>query len=166
MHGILELDNSIGELTLGKELKDYHLLNDDIIEIELTANRGDCLSINGVARELAAYYNLRMIEQDFTVEHNDLGIGQILDVDASNNIDSKYIYKATDMKNFTLPVLYKVRVGILDNFKECDIQDIVTYVTHSTGVILNAYARDDFKASKTDIAKLEIKKINKGLIQF
>ena len=44
--GILELDDSIGEVILGKELRDYPKLNDEIIEIELTANRGDCLSIN------------------------------------------------------------------------------------------------------------------------
>ena len=55
--GILELDDSIGELVVGKPLNEYPLLNDDIIEIELTANRGDCLSIHGIARELCAFYN-------------------------------------------------------------------------------------------------------------
>ncbi|RXJ68854.1 phenylalanine--tRNA ligase subunit beta [Halarcobacter ebronensis] len=161
-HGILELDESIGKLSLGKELKDYPLMNDDIIEIDLTANRGDCLSIHGVARELAAFYNLRLIEQDFTVEPNDLGIGQILEVESSNNIDSKYIYKATDMKDFKMPVLYKLRIGILEKFKECDIRDFITYVSHATGVILNAYARNDFKTNKSDIAVLEIKKDKQG----
>ena len=34
--GILELDDSIGELILGKELKDYPKVNDEIIEIEET----------------------------------------------------------------------------------------------------------------------------------
>ena len=43
--GIMELDDSIGELKIGKELNEYSLINDEIIEIELTANRGDCLSI-------------------------------------------------------------------------------------------------------------------------
>ena len=62
--GILELDDSIGELVIGKELSEYKLLNDDIIEIELTANRGDCLSINGVARELCAFYNIPLTEQE------------------------------------------------------------------------------------------------------
>ena len=75
--GILELDSSIGELVLGKELNEFKLLNDDIIEIELTANRGDCLSINGVARELAAYYNLTMPEFEKNIEYNDIGIGQV-----------------------------------------------------------------------------------------
>ena len=60
--GIMVLDNSIGELILGKELKDYPKVNDEIIEIELTANRGDCLSINGIARELSAFYNIPFIE--------------------------------------------------------------------------------------------------------
>ena len=35
-----------------EDFKDYPSLNDDIIEIGLTPNRGDCLSILGVAREL------------------------------------------------------------------------------------------------------------------
>ncbi len=43
--GIMVLDDSIGELVLGKEFGEYELVNDDVIEIELTANRGDCLSI-------------------------------------------------------------------------------------------------------------------------
>ncbi|XPV82146.1 MAG: YtpR family tRNA-binding protein [Halarcobacter sp.] len=63
--GILELDESIGKLEIGKELKDYPFLNDDVIEIELTANRGDCLSINGVAREISAFYsNKPLIEKE------------------------------------------------------------------------------------------------------
>src|SRR5574344_676673 len=56
--GIMVLDDSIGELILGKELSEYKLLNDDIIEIGLTPNRGDCLSIHGVARELSAFYEV------------------------------------------------------------------------------------------------------------
>ncbi|MGB3751620.1 MAG: phenylalanine--tRNA ligase subunit beta, partial [Arcobacteraceae bacterium] len=56
--GIMELDNSIGELKIGKELNEYSLINDEIIEIDLTANRGDCLSINGVAREFSTYFNI------------------------------------------------------------------------------------------------------------
>ncbi len=79
--GILELDNSIGELIVGKELNEYKLLNDDIIELELTANRGDCLSIHGIARELSAYYNISMYEKDVITEYNEFGIGQVLEVE-------------------------------------------------------------------------------------
>lgn len=160
--GILELDSSIGELAIGRELKDYPLFNDDIIEIELTANRGDCLSINGVARELAAYYNLSFIEKEHVLELNDLGIGQTLEVKSPKNIDSKYIYKAAELNQFKLPLVYKLRVGVIEKFKECDIKDAISYVMHSTGVILNAYAKSDLKEKDSDISTLSIKKDAQG----
>lgn len=39
---------------IGRDLRDYLELDDVIMEIDLTPNRGDCLSIAGVARELRA----------------------------------------------------------------------------------------------------------------
>ena len=48
--GIMELPKNA---PLGKGLREYLNLNDKAIEIELTANRGDCLSIAGIAHEVA-----------------------------------------------------------------------------------------------------------------
>ncbi len=48
--GLMELPD---DLVLGEELKNVLSLDDQIIELSLTPNRGDCLSISGVARELA-----------------------------------------------------------------------------------------------------------------
>lgn len=160
--GILELDNSIGELVVGKQLGDYSLLNDDIIEIELTANRGDCLSINGVARELCAYYNIPLIEQEKNISNNDLAIGQILEVKTSSDLDSLFMYTVANAKDFKLPVLQKIRVGVIDKFKESDISDALTYITHSTGVILNAYAKDDVKLQKNGKLAISLEKDDQG----
>ena len=44
-NGIMILDESIGELEIGKELSSYPAFDDYLIEIELTPNRGDCLSV-------------------------------------------------------------------------------------------------------------------------
>ena len=138
--GILELDDSIGELILGKELREYSRLNDDIIEVDLTANRGDCLSIYGMARELGAFYNIPMIPLKKEVIYNNLGIGQILEIHCDGKIDSNLLYKAVDFTDFKLKVLHKLRTGILGKFKEDNkIKNILTYITHTTGVILNAY---------------------------
>ena len=49
--GLMELPDDV---VLGEELKDFLSLDDQIIELTLTPNRGDCLSIAGVAREVAA----------------------------------------------------------------------------------------------------------------
>ncbi|MCP3686885.1 MAG: phenylalanine--tRNA ligase subunit beta, partial [Gammaproteobacteria bacterium] len=49
--GILELPE---DAPPGTDFNKYLQLDDNIIEIDLTPNRGDCLSITGVAREVAA----------------------------------------------------------------------------------------------------------------
>lgn len=54
--GISDAAEGIWELPAdaptGANLRDYLELNDQLIEIDLTPNRGDCLSVRGVAREV------------------------------------------------------------------------------------------------------------------
>jgi len=50
----------------GTALQEYLGLDDHIIEIDITPNRGDCLSIRGVAREIGARNNLAATAPDFT----------------------------------------------------------------------------------------------------
>jgi phenylalanyl-tRNA synthetase beta chain len=49
--GLMELP---GDAPLGTGLQDYLSLDDTIIEVDLTPNRADCLSIRGLARDVAA----------------------------------------------------------------------------------------------------------------
>ena len=160
--GILELDDSIGKLILGKELKEYSKLNDEIIEVELTANRGDCLSIYGIARELSAYYNIPLIECEKQLKHNDFGIGQVLEVECDSNIKSSLLFKAVNFANFKFPVLHKLRTSILGKYQEKnDIKNALTYITHCTGVILNAYSKEK-TIQGNNLSILKIKKDEQG----
>ena len=45
---------------LGADLSDYMALSDTILDVEITANRGDCLSIRGLAREVAALFDVKL----------------------------------------------------------------------------------------------------------
>ena len=92
--GILILDDSIGELKIGKSLREYEIFNDDIIEIELTANRGDCLSIYGIARELSTAFNIQLKKIENFDYEGKMGIGRVLYVSSDNNINSSLFYKA------------------------------------------------------------------------
>ena len=154
--GILELDESIGELVVGKELNEYSLINDETIEIELTANRGDCLSIYGVARELATYFNLPMKNFDPEVVTNNMGIGQVFDIDYDTACESHLIYKAVNIENLELPLIYKVRAATVDQLKENNIQTIIAYTTHATGVLLNAYSKCAASKNDNEIVSLAI----------
>jgi phenylalanyl-tRNA synthetase beta chain len=53
--GILELDDS---LCIGDALSSALQLDDAIYDIDLTPNRSDCLSVQGVAREVSALYQV------------------------------------------------------------------------------------------------------------
>ncbi|MDQ8038870.1 MAG: phenylalanine--tRNA ligase subunit beta [Rickettsiella sp.] len=52
--GILELPRDV---SIGDDLHDALQLSDHCIDIQLTPNRGDCLSVKGIARELSALTN-------------------------------------------------------------------------------------------------------------
>ena len=56
--GILELP---ADAPAGESIVDYLGLDDQIIDIDLTPNRGDCLSIAGIAREVSAINNVPLV---------------------------------------------------------------------------------------------------------
>ncbi|QLB14783.1 phenylalanine--tRNA ligase subunit beta [Mannheimia granulomatis] len=57
--GIIELP---ADAPIGQDLRDYLNLNDVAIEISLTPNRADCLSISGIAREVGVINQLDVQE--------------------------------------------------------------------------------------------------------
>lgn len=59
-NGLLELPQ---EAPIGVDVREYLKLNDKIIEVDLTPNRGDCLGIRGLAREVAALNGLNFTDK-------------------------------------------------------------------------------------------------------
>ncbi len=55
--GILELPK---DAPIGSNLADFLLLPDTVLDVEITPNRGDCLSIIGLAREVAAIFGAKL----------------------------------------------------------------------------------------------------------
>jgi phenylalanyl-tRNA synthetase beta chain len=54
-NGLMELAD---DAPVGIDIRDYLLLNDSVIEVDLTPNRADCLSVEGIAREVAVLNKL------------------------------------------------------------------------------------------------------------
>lgn len=144
--GIMLLDDSIGELELGKALNSYEIFNDGLIEVELTPNRGDCLSIYGIARDLAAALNLNLKEKSpFKEGENVLGIGRILRLSAEKELNSLYNYRAIELKEkIQTNLLIGLRLAQVENLGKNPIENLLNYATHSTGVLFNAYDLDSF----------------------
>jgi len=63
LEGLLELPE---DAPLGEDLRRYFSLDDNIIEVGLTPNRGDCLSILGMAREVSVLNSVAMTVPDIS----------------------------------------------------------------------------------------------------
>ncbi|MBL4910797.1 MAG: phenylalanine--tRNA ligase subunit beta [Alteromonadaceae bacterium] len=59
--GILELPQ---DAPIGVDVRDYLNLNDVTIDVDLTANRGDCLGLKGLAREVGVLNSLEVSEPE------------------------------------------------------------------------------------------------------
>ncbi|QOP41071.1 phenylalanine--tRNA ligase subunit beta [Sulfurimonas marina] len=160
--GIMELDESIGEFTLGEDVCENPYFNDDLIEIELTANRGDCLSIRGVARDLSAAFDRPLKEYNVTDNDDMRGIGRILSLVHDKDLDVNLRYKALDLDSLTLPFLVKMRLAQIDENRESDVESIMLYATHSTGVIMRAYSHEFFGTDDEKMAKVHLSEDDKG----
>lgn len=55
--GIIELP---ADAQIGTDLASYLAMDDTVLDVEITPNRGDCLSILGLAREVAALFGVRL----------------------------------------------------------------------------------------------------------
>lgn len=155
--GIIELDKSIGKYTIGDEVSTHPIFNDDVIEIELTANRGDCLSIRGVARDLSAALDKPLRERTKKEdEEKRVGIGRILSLGHENSSNVNLKYKAIELKELNLPFLAKLRLSQIDLKHDSLIDSFIAYATHSSGVILKAYNYGFFASQNQPLAKIRL----------
>jgi len=113
--GIMILDDTIGELEVGREVGSYKNITDTVIELELTANRGDCLSIHGVARDLSVALEREMIPFSYKSTHREkLGVARVADIQAKGEINSdlNYVLAHTDIINS--PFLLNLRLAMVN----------------------------------------------------
>ncbi|MFP6310053.1 phenylalanine--tRNA ligase subunit beta [Helicobacter pylori] len=135
--GILELDESVGELVLGKELNEYAPFNTHVLEISLTPNRGDCLSVLGVAREISAFYHtpLKPIKAlNFTPKSG------LITLSADKNIESHLAYYLVCNHSLKTPLKVKLSLAHNNALSENDLKNFIEFSAHFSGVVMNAYS--------------------------
>lgn len=155
--GIMVLDDSIGKLVLGKEFSEYKKVNDDVIEIELTANRGDCLSVHGIARDLSVPYDLDLETFSSEDEDHQLGIGRVLNINSTEKVDASLLYRVYDKEEVKSSFLIDLRLAIADIYKPTELERVVEYATYTTGVLLRTYSHSCF-ADVDEKATIKIEK--------
>ncbi|MFT2613818.1 phenylalanine--tRNA ligase subunit beta [Helicobacter pylori] len=135
--GILELDESVGELVLGKGLNEYAPFNTHVLEISLTPNRGDCLSVLGIAREISAFYHtpLKPIKAlNFTPKSD------LITLCADENIESHLAYYLVCNHSLKTPLNVKLSLAHNNALSENDLNNFIEFSAHFSGVVMNAYS--------------------------
>ncbi len=161
--GIMVLDESIGDLRPGDELCHNPFLNDDVIEIELTANRGDCLSIHGVARELSVAFDRPMKPVERKEKENPkLGIGRVLHFSHVGTPAVDLLYRVVEAESIEVPVLLRLRLGFIDQTDIRGMDAFLAYATHASGVILREYGFSHLSHDE-GMALLQLQETDDGL---
>ena len=164
--GIMILDESIGALVVGKAFGSYATIADTIIELELTANRGDCLSIYGVARDLSAALDIEMKPFEYKQkEKMKLGIAREAEIRTTGDMDADMHYKLATIDTITDTFLLILRLAMVSVEAEGKLASILAYATHTTGVILRAYNSRAFRNDEDKICVLPTAKA-KGIMEI
>ncbi len=159
--GIIELSN---EVKIGESFKDiankqkYSRL-DPVIEISITPNRGDCLGVRGIARDIASAGYGSLKELDFSPEKGDFTSPIVWKIDDEVS-DLVPIISGTyfkNLKNGSSPQWMIDRLNAIGQRPISAIVDITNYVMIDLGRPLHA-----FDAKKISGDTLFIRKGKKG----
>jgi len=142
--GIYYLDQ---DAPLGADPIEYLHLNDDVLEIELTPNRQDLLSIIGVAYDTKAMLNSTMHFDDLSYEK----VNDKADILVSTETDNCYRYLSNVIKGVKIKespawlkgALMKMNIRPINN-----VVDITNYVLMVTGQPLHAFDYDQITTKK------------------
>jgi phenylalanyl-tRNA synthetase beta chain len=120
------------------QLGHEHEIEDGIFDMEFTPNRGDCLSINGLLRDLAVFYDIDAKQHSYEKEINNL------EIDFENFSD--YICPKITFLKLEIEEIPKEYNGVLKNyFLDLDINknnfftDVSNYLSYETGQPTHCY---------------------------
>ena len=128
---------------IGKDPIEYLELNDEIIDFELTANRGDLLSILGMAYEVGAIYDKKVKEVDLS--HNESGEDLNKSFEVRVNTENCKLFLARKALNVTIkdsPTFIKNRLIASGIRPINNVVDISNYVMLELGQPLHFYDAD------------------------
>ena len=133
---IMELDSSA---ILGENVRTCLDLDDYIIEIDLTPNRGDCFSVLGVAREVCANYDLSLFLKNYEAKQQ--GSKSFKAKVSNPNACPKYLTRVIEGidNNAVTPKWMAQRLQRASQQLHSPVVDITNYVLLELGQPMHAF---------------------------
>ena len=138
--GILVLND---EAEIGSSINEALNLSDTLIEIDLTPNRADCLSIIGIAREVGALQDKKVEYPKIKIDEKEGEIDNLTSVEVLDELCPRYCAKLIfDITVKESPEWLKKKLLSLDLKPINNIVDITNFVMMEMGQPLHAYDYD------------------------
>ena len=145
--GILVLDN---DTKPGVNFADHINANDIVIEIGITPNRGDLFSHFGVAREIAALYDLKIKIPEIKINETGSKTEELVNISIENNELCRR-FTGRVIKNVEIkesPEWLQKRIKAIGLRPRNNIVDITNFVMFETGQPLHAFDFDKIRGKK------------------
>ncbi|MGA2666936.1 MAG: phenylalanine--tRNA ligase subunit beta [Patescibacteria group bacterium] len=162
----------------GQEVESIKKLDDDtILDLEITPNRGDCLSILGMAREISALYNIPLKQSSFS---------ELSRIEESAKIDKKIEVKVSGPEicpRFSARIIDNIKINPSPDWLKKRLQsygfrsinnvvDVTNFVMVATGQPLHAFDYNKIKdgnftirLSKKDEEVITLDSVNRKLCE-
>ena len=133
---------------VGTDVKPIVGLDENIFDISITANRPDCQSIIGIAREVAAILKKPFVMPDLEYEENGKDIDFNITVEAPD-LCPRYIgHYVSDIKIESSPAWLKRRLSLVGVNSISNVVDITNYVLKEFGQPMHAFDLSNLEKSK------------------
>jgi phenylalanyl-tRNA synthetase beta chain len=136
---------------IGADVRELYWVNDHVIDIELTANRGDCQSIYGIAKEAAAALDqpIRPVELYQTSKEQNSEIENYLQVDVKDDHCKRYTAKVLKVNKIEPSPIWMQRKLLNSGVRPINnIVDVTNYVMIELGQPLHAFDYDNIGTKK------------------
>jgi phenylalanyl-tRNA synthetase beta chain len=132
-----------------------HLENDTVIDVEVTSNRGDCLSYIGIARELSAFTGKELKMPVVEIDETEEDIAEMAHVDILEpDLCSRYTARVLqDVKVGPSPGWLKYRIEAMGMRTVNNVVDATNYAMLETGQPPHAFDYDKIREGKIIVRK-------------
>ncbi len=144
-NGLFELDDSA---VVGQDLKKAIGLTDYIFDISVTANRPDCQSILGMAREISAVLEKPFKMPKTTYNSIDKQVDFSVEIENFELCPRYEAHLATDIKIEKSPLWLRKRLELVGVKPINNLVDITNYVLKEIGQPMHAFDRDILQGNK------------------
>jgi phenylalanyl-tRNA synthetase beta chain len=145
--GLLELP---ADAPIGTNIREYLALDDSILELKVYANRGDCMSVLGIAREIAALTGGVLKTQpaaSLKISLKPAAPAQVQDADAAPRFLTRRITGLSNRGSTPLWMQERLRRAGLRSINP--VVDVTNYVLIELGQPMHAYDARNLKGALT-----------------